>query len=676
MKALILNILLVFVFVVAAKGQSAADSLVLELPELSGVKRTEALIHLALSYSSTDSVQSLSYANEAIGLASSAGDSLLLGLAIFNKGECYYYFEEYDLALQNYRLAHTIFEQHEDSVNLGDSHNAIGLVFYYTGEYNLAATHFYHSLEYLKESTHAEKVANLYSNLGLVFSRIGDARRAIQNFHNASKINAEIKDLSGLAVNYNGLGISFYNLEQYDSSKVYYQKALDLFRQLENRQREAIVLNNIANIYVNTGDSLQHALSSYEQAIRVFDELGDVRSKAYTLEGLGSVHRELGNYTQAIATFQESLNLIKDNAYGYYLQQLNYYDLALTYERMGRIDEAYNAFRLYSTFKDSLLQEERLNQVAELEQQYQARQKEAEIERLNNSRQIDQLKIQRNEEVRFFGMITIVLLVVTIFLMSLAYLNKRKHNDLLSRKNERIEDQRLELEKLNASKNKFFSIIAHDLKNPFHTVMGYAHLIDKEYDRFSDEERKKYAGDIYRSANLIFRLLNNLLDWARSQTGSLAYSPQKIGFLEIYEGIEKLIKPFAEQKDIRLHKEIPETLQIYADPRMLETVMRNLMNNAIKFTHPGGMVKVRVKNDGHKAVVCVEDNGVGISTSDMDGLFQIDSKLKRKGTANEDGSGLGLLVCSEFVRKNGGDIWVESQVGKGSQFYFSVPKSV
>nr|MBD3622115.1 tetratricopeptide repeat protein [Sunxiuqinia sp.] len=347
MKALILNILLVFVFVVSAKGQSAADSLLLELPELSGVKRTEALIHLALSYSSTDSVQSLSYANEAIGLASSAGDSLLLGLAIFNKGECYYYFEEYDLALQNYRLAHTIFEQHEDSVNLGDSHNAIGLVFYYTGEYNLAATHFYHSLEYLKQSTHAEKVANLYSNLGLVFSRIGDARRAIQNFHNASRINAEIKDLSGLAVNYNGLGISFYNLEQYDSSKVYYQKALDLFRQLENRQREAIVLNNIANIYVNTGDSLQHALSSYEQAIRVFDELGDVRSKAYTLEGLGSVHRELGNYTQAIATFQESLNLIKDNAYGYYLQQLNYYDLALTYERMGRIDEAYNAFRLY-----------------------------------------------------------------------------------------------------------------------------------------------------------------------------------------------------------------------------------------------------------------------------------------------------------------------------------------
>ncbi len=675
MKAFILNIFLVVVFVISVNGQPNADSLLIELPELSGAQRTEALVQLALNYASTDSVQSLSYANEAIGLASSASDSLLLGMAIFNKGECYYYFDEYELALQHYNLARMIFEQLKDSVNLGESHNAIGLVYHYTGEYNLAVTHFYKSLGYIEHEVYAKPVANVYSNLGLVFSRIGEPERAVYNYRYASRINTGIKDSSGLAISYNGMGVSFYNLQQYDSAKVYYQKALNLFQQLENRQREAIVLNNVANIYVNTGDSLQQALSFYEQAIRVFDELGDLRSKAYTLEGLASVHRELNNYTKAIAKFQESLDLIKENGYDYYLQQLNYNDLALTYERMGRIDDAYQAFKLYSSFKDSLMREERLNQVAELEKKYQAQEKEAEIERLNSSRQIDQLKIQRNEEVRVFGMIAIVLLLVTIFLISVAYLNKRKHNEILSCKNERIEDQRLELEKLNASKNKFFSIIAHDLKNPFHTVMGYAYLIHKESDQFSEEEKKRYAGDIYRSANSIFRLLHNLLDWARSQTGALSYTPQKVGFLEVYEGVESLIKPVAEQKKISLHTEIPEDLQIYADPRMLETVMRNLINNAIKFTHQGGMVKIRAKNDGHEVIVCVEDNGVGIPSSDMDRLFQIDSKLKRKGTANEDGSGLGLLVCSEFIQKNGGKIWVDSQNGKGSRFFFSVPKS-
>jgi signal transduction histidine kinase len=675
MKALILNMLL-FVAWFSTCGQQVPDSLTLKLPGLSGIERTEALVQLALAYANTDSAQSLSYANEAIDFAKSSGDSVRLGLAIFNRGECYYYFDKYESALVNYNAALEIFKQLSDSANIGDTHNSIGLVYYFTGEYNSAVRHFYISLNYLQRAEHAEKTANVYSNLGLVFSRIGEYDKALRNYRVASLINATIPDSTSLAVNFNGMGVSFYNLEQYDSSKVYYNKALNLFKLQVNRQREAIALNNIANIYVNTGDSLQKALNSYEQAIGVFEDLGDLRSKAHTLEGLGCVYREMKNYTRAVQVFHESLKLTEENGYGYYLQQLNYYDLALTYERMGRIDDAYNAFKLYSAFKDSLLREERLNQVAELEQKYLARQKEAEIERLNASRQIDQLKIQRNEEVRAFGMIAILLLVGTIFLISVAYLNKRKHNQLLSLKNERIEEQRLELEKLNASKNKFFSIIAHDLKNPFHTVMGYAYLIHKESDRFSDDEMKKYAGDIYRSANSIFKLLHNLLDWARSQTGALAYTPQKVSFLEIYEGIENLIKPVADQKQIKLHTEIPDDIHIYADPRMLETVMRNLMNNAIKFTHHGGMVKVRVESEGLKAVVCVEDDGVGISSSDMSSLFQIDSKLKRKGTDNEDGSGLGLLVCNEFIQKNGGKIWVDSQNGKGSRFFFSVPISL
>jgi signal transduction histidine kinase len=453
----------------------------------------------------------------------------------------------------------------------------------------------------------------------------------------------------------------------------YYNKALFLFRELKNKKREAIALNNIANIYLNTKDSMELALDFYKRAVDVFGELGDSRSEAFALEGLGGAYRELGQYESAINTFYKSLQLADD--YEYYLKQLNYLDLALTYEEQGRIDEAYHAFKIHDQYQDTLRQEERQNQVAELEKRYETQQKEAEIERLRVSREIDQLQIKRDKELRAFGVILILVLVAAIFFVSVAYLNKRRINDLLSLKNLKIEEQRKELELLNASKNKFFSIIAHDLKNPFHTVMGYSYLIHKEYDRFSDIDRKQYASDIYKSSNSISRLLQNLLDWSRSQTGRLEYTPQELNFCDIYESIEQLLLPAAAQKNIQLISEMPEQVTVYADPMMIETVMRNLLNNAIKFTNEKGQVKTVLKSEKEMVTVCVEDTGVGINPDDLNKLFQIDSKVKRKGTHEEDGTGLGLVICSEFVKKNGGRIWAESKLGQGSRFYFALPSS-
>ena len=388
---------------------------------------------------------------------------------------------------------------------------------------------------------------------------------------------------------------------------------------------------------------------------------------------MGGAYRELGQYESAINTFYKSLQLADD--YEYYLKQLNYLDLALTYEEQGRIEEAYHAFKMHDQYQDTLRQEERQNQVAELEKQYETQQKEAEIERLSVSREIDQLQIKRDKELRAFGIILILVLVAAIFFVSVAYLNKRRVNDLLSLKNLKIEEQRKELEVLNASKNKFFSIIAHDLKNPFHTVMGYAYLIHKEYDRFSDIDRKRYASDIYKSSNSISRLLQNLLDWSRSQTGRLEYTPQELNFCDIYESIEHLLLPAAAQKNIELISEMPAQVTVYADPMMVETVMRNLLNNAIKFTNEKGQVKTVLKSEKEAVTVCVEDTGVGINPDDLNKLFQIDSKVKRKGTHEEDGTGLGLVICSEFVKKNGGRIWAESKLGQGSRFYFALPST-
>lgn len=675
MKKVLFYILFVF-FGVSASGQANVDSLLHILPTLSGIDSAEACNQLSLYFSGSDSLQSLKFANVALDWSQRNQNDTVKATALFNLGECYYSFDVNEKALEYYLKALDEYKKLNDSLNIGESLNSIGLVYYFSGDYNSAAAKFFNSLDYLKSSETRGNAAHVYSNLGMLNNRIGDNHSAVYNYRFAANLNKQIQDTASLAVNYNGLGVTYYNLTEYDSAKVYYNKALRLFQKLKNRKREAIALNNIANIYVNVGDSLSRAMNYYEDALKVFDELKDVRSKAFVLEGLGSIYREVGEYNKAISSFETSIALAKRHHLGYYIQQLNYNDLSITYERMGKTQLAFDAFKSYSFYKDSLLQEQRLDQVAELEKKYETQQKEAEISRLNASRQIDQLQIKRDHELRTFGIIAILLLVSIIFVISIAYINKKQINELLNDKNAKIEEQRLELEKLNASKNKFFSIIAHDLKNPFHTVMGYSYLLSKEYDHLPDMERRKYSSDLYKSASLIFRLLENLLDWSRSQTGRLKYTPQEIDFHDIYENIHSLLKPIADQKHIKLLTEIDdEDAHVFADPMMLETILRNLMNNAIKFTPDNGWVKTIVKGDGANVQVCVQDNGIGIQNDELVNLFRIDSKVKRKGTNQEDGSGLGLIICEEFVKKNGGNIWVNSQQGKGSQFYFTIPRS-
>jgi len=244
---------------------------------------------------------------------------------------------------------------------------------------------------------------------------------------------------------------------------------------------------------------------------------------------------------------------------------------------------------------------------------------------------------------------------------------------LLESKNKKIEQSENELRVLNASKNKFFSIIAHDLKNPFHTVMGYSWLLSNDYELFTEEERRKFASDINQSTNNIFRLLQNLLEWSKSQTGRLVFTPKEIEFKRILENSVSVLRSLADQKNIVLKPDYNEDLILFADPLMIETVLRNLINNAIKFTPEDGLIEITANQIENHISICVKDSGIGISEEDAHNLFQIDSTVKRKGTNDEDGSGLGLILCKEFVHKNNGTIWVKSSLGSGSSFFFTVP---
>ncbi|PKQ60959.1 hypothetical protein BZG02_17590 [Labilibaculum filiforme] len=238
-----------------------------------------------------------------------------------------------------------------------------------------------------------------------------------------------------------------------------------------------------------------------------------------------------------------------------------------------------------------------------------------------------------------------------------------------------IEKQRKELEGVNATKDKFFSIIAHDLKNPFASLIGASDLLVDNADELSREQVKTFSGIINQSARQAFRLLENLLTWSRMQTGAIAWKPKEIDLWDLVNEVVILHTSSAENKSIDLQATVDEDLRIFADPNMINTVVRNLVSNAIKFTPRGGSIMVSSKVANNQVEICVTDSGVGIDELEQKKLFRIDEQITNSGTENESGTGLGLILCKEFIELHNGTIWAESELGKGSSFKFSIPIS-
>jgi PAS domain S-box-containing protein len=230
-----------------------------------------------------------------------------------------------------------------------------------------------------------------------------------------------------------------------------------------------------------------------------------------------------------------------------------------------------------------------------------------------------------------------------------------------------------ELNQLNATKDKFFSIIAHDLKNPFITILGFSDLLLGDFHELNDDEKLFYISEMKKSAEISHNLLHNLLQWSRSQTGRIEFNPANINLANLIKENINLLNATAANKKIELINEIPENTFVFADEEMTKTVFRNLISNAIKFTPKGGKVKICSRINNGTLETCVEDTGIGMDKETMGKLFRLDVSHSSQGTDEEAGTGLGLILCKEFIEKNGGTIRVESEPSKGSRFICTIP---
>jgi PAS domain S-box-containing protein len=240
-------------------------------------------------------------------------------------------------------------------------------------------------------------------------------------------------------------------------------------------------------------------------------------------------------------------------------------------------------------------------------------------------------------------------------------------NDLLS-------ESENNLKELNASKDKFFSIISHDLKAPYQGLLSVLDLLIREYDNLDDEEKKEIFLKIRNNSQRTYNLLDNLLQWSRMQTGKMSYEPIRINLVKVLSGVIDLYCESANIKKINIKHEIDENLHLTADLNMMQLIMRNLLSNAIKFSNPGCEILVSAEDKGGHVEISVNDSGIGISKQKAEHLFKIDVQSSTMGTAKETGTGLGLLLCKDMVKLHKGDIRVESEEGKGSTFTISIPK--
>ena len=230
-----------------------------------------------------------------------------------------------------------------------------------------------------------------------------------------------------------------------------------------------------------------------------------------------------------------------------------------------------------------------------------------------------------------------------------------------------------ELELLNKQKDKFFSIIAHDLRSPFSGMLGFAEILIEDYSVLPDEEKKFYIDGVYSSLKDLLTLIDNLLTWSRLNLDRIEFNPVEISLSAITNSVFKSQSIAATNKGVALQSEFDKDVKAFADSDMIETVIRNLVSNAIKFTNPNGVITVKAAAYGDIVKVEIADNGVGMKPEIANNLFKIDMHVTTKGTKGENGTGLGLIICKEFVEKNGGTISVESEVGKGTTISFNLP---
>ena len=560
----------------------------------------------------------------------------LIGLAnsLSHLGYLNYHQANYELALSQSLEAVALSETINHVSGLIMSLDIAAITYLRLGNYSEALTYFLRLLKIAETVSDKFYQAKAINGMGIVHSHTDNHPKSATCFEKALRIYREIGHKSDEATALMNCCLSYRNMGDYEQALACGFDSLQICQEIDDKFAEAMCLYNLGETYI-ASDQPQAALTYFKQGLDLAQKIGDKFTYASTLLSLGKVYYKQQQLELAQSYLHQatiSAEAIKDKRTLYDSHNM----LAETYQAQGDFKHALEHFEQFHHLKEEIFNQEADHKLKTLEVIYQTEtaRKEAEIYQLKSE----------------------------------------------------------ELAKLNADKDKFFSIVAHDLKAPFGPLLGTLQLLT-EVSRESNLEQILPMSEIALTAGEhIFELLENLLRWASLQMGRVKYKPERIGLSEAATQSIRVLNVNAVSKNITLRNSVIEKTFVKADKYMLDTIIRNLVNNALKFTEPGGMVTISAKivrednaefsqtpphsiSSPSLVEILVKDTGIGIRPEDIGKLFKSGVHLSTAGTAREKGTGLGLIICKEMVEWNGGQIWVESELGQGTLVKFTLPFS-
>ena len=678
MKNKILFFYFIFLFTFLY-GQNTTTSLKKTFhKELSDTAKVHLNVEIANSFSINQKDSVLYYYNKALTLADAISYKPKLADLLLDKGAQFESENNFGQAIVNYERGLTIYEELEDFESVGILYNSIGYCYINLYSEDKAIEYYLKSLNISQRLNDNEGVAMNFNDIGNLYYDQEHYNNAIRYFQDALSLYESLEDIEGIAITYINLGNAYSDLGKYEEGIDYYMQSIVLEEKLNDQNGIAINYNNLGDCNIQLGD-FKKALTYFLKAKKIAHKTDDQELLAIIYLNIADIHQQSKEYSQTIFYALKSLKISKIlGKLDIQLEDLKY--LAEAYEEMGDIKKALHFQKQLAKVNDSLLSYDKLKKVQLFNALNKLEQNSNTISDLASKNEITQLKYKNGKKISYYLIIAIVVFAFLVIILIHQQTAKKKAYNLLefrnfqiNRMNSEIEEQRDYLNQLNKTKDKFFSIIAHDLKNPFNSIKGFTELLIDNSSEYDSEKQLKFLRIIKDSTVKASALLNNLLTWANSQSGNLAYAPQKIELVLQVMDVVSLLEIQAVKKDIHIFNNVDHNLSVSADENMLNTIFRNLISNAIKFTKPEGEIRIISSLKNNMVEISVIDNGMGISDEDVKNIFSIDVKNTHLGTANEQGSGLGLILCKDFVEKHGGKIWVNSVLGKGTEFVFTLP---
>jgi two-component system NtrC family sensor kinase len=572
---------------------------------------------------STNADTILKYSDEAIGIAERALQNPAKALIL--KGNGLHLSGKLTQAVECFtKAAHLYFEDE----------NFIGLATAYT----------YLSETYISQQHHSN--ATLYLKKAIdIFTRENDSARLASSLHN--------------------LGFEYYKVRQYDSALILFAYSSILYQNLQDEQENAYCIGNSGLVYSKLND-LTKAEQNLLKAIDVLQKYSDMRAVAdftieyaYVLQRKGKIEKAILNTHEAfaIATKNNITELKRDAAFR----------LSQIYEQIQQYDSAFHYQLIYYKFSDSIRNVESIQKTADLRTEFEVAQKQVEVDILEKNKTIQLIII---------GSLGVIIFIAggLIILIYLSLKRNRKLTNALEDRQKQLEEQSSKLRELNSIKDRFFSIISHDLRSPLFSLSGISFMIRESLENDNRALLNQATDYIDQTVISLTGLLENLLNWALSQQGKFPFKPEKI---ELEPIIAEVVKTFASltlSKNQHMQLSYEQGLSIEADKNSVMAILRNLVSNAIKFTNTGGQIKINTRKiDNSYAEIIVNDNGIGISEEKMVDLFKFKDDKSSRGTENEKGIGLGLNLVYEFVALNKGTIQGHSKEGEGTTFILHFP---